>query len=409
MRSFIKKIIILLKRIFTIPSCIFSLLIGVCSASTFALFSNSKDAKLDYFASLMTQLSSYSNTEYGLIMDIEMGGDLGRLDVDAACHWCRNYSRYFFSNGAQVIRTIYDANLHPYVRVNDFFDSTPSLLISPIFSTHLNPNGVPTHDFYEVHFMFEELDMDFSGFDNFCCIRQSDADFLISKYPEKYSSYEDLIGEPLGLEFIRDGSRNPLSWKISNIILEEEGSYDHIFYDSFGSYILCYYYLPDLDGLVINCELGSSIQGSKQLITDLLNQYPLSENYYSLTNLSDETPSNIHQLFMDSLSQIVISPSIYAWWIVLVCLIYTVSIIVGIILSKKYAGDMTLSFISATLSYFIVYEILWAITHLNTTAVPLFSLTAIITTIVALIISNLFVTFTAIENPSAVKRIGRKI
>ena len=200
MRSFIKKIIILLKRIFTIPSCIFSLLIGVCSASTFALFSNSKDAKLDYFASLMTQLSSYSNTEYGLIMDIEMGGNLGRLDVDAACHWCRNYSRYFFSNGAQVIRTIYDANLHPYVRVNDFFDSTPSLLISPIFSTHLNPNGVPTHDFYEVHFMFEELDMDFSGFDNFCCIRQSDADFLISKYPEKYSSYEDLIGEPLGLE-----------------------------------------------------------------------------------------------------------------------------------------------------------------------------------------------------------------
>lgn len=95
------------------------------------------------------------------------------------------------------------------------------VIMSDVFSNHLDTQNNIVLDSYPFHLMYRESNSNFIGeFDNFCYITKKQADYLINT--NNYSDYDELIGKPLEINI----SDNLETWKISNIILDSGKFYE---------------------------------------------------------------------------------------------------------------------------------------------------------------------------------------
>ena len=228
--------------------------------SPFLAASGSEAASSEYLATLIAQ-EAVKNTE-SMVLNVNYAPipsdtPVTRAEVSSMCTEAHLDSTYKYVEMEYNARVVVNENVGDYVRIGSFEHPETSLVLSNVFSNHLNPLGETIFDIFELKLMFPKSNTNFSGYDNFCYIRQEDADYLIKESNGLYQNYEDLIDEVLEVNFV--GSEDLLRWKIANIVSFDNDVYRH-FNTVLGSWALCYIYLPSFEGCAFNFDYGGSVR-----------------------------------------------------------------------------------------------------------------------------------------------------
>ncbi len=226
----------------------------------FLAASGSEAASSEYLATLIAHEAT-ANTESKVLnvnyATIPSETPVTRAEVSSLCSAAHTDSTYKYVEMEYNARVLVNENIGDYVRVDSFQDPETSLVLSNAFTNHTNPKGEIIFDVFELKLMFPKTNTGFSGFDNFCYIRQEDADYLIQTSDGLYQDYEDLIDEPLPVRFL--GSEASLEWKIANIMFSDNEVYRH-FNTVIGPWALCYIYLPSYECCSFNFDYAGSVR-----------------------------------------------------------------------------------------------------------------------------------------------------
>lgn len=231
----------------------------------------------------------------------------------------------------------------------------PTILLSTVFSQHLNPNDEIVHDRFELKLMFKGSNSSFvEQFDNFCYITLNQADYLINNPSNNFNSYEDLIDQPLS---VKTDKGDILSWKIANIIIE--GGDNEYYQKLYGDYLLAYIYCDNFTDYSISFDYSSSLNDNIRYANTLNtvygeSDYDLQINKYNFLNKDAylDLPNllrNFNSSSSDSI-QFIIYSIIFLW-----CALVILTICFQKILSINYKIFVASSTCGFLFSYFIFW------------------------------------------------------
>lgn len=246
---------------------------AIAFLSPFLAASGSEAASSEYLATLIAQ-EAVKNTE-SMVLNVNYAPipsdtPVTRAEVSGMCTDAHLDSTYKYVEMEYNARVVVNENIGDYVRIGSFDHPETSLVLSNVFSNHLNPLGETIFDIFELNLMFPKSNTNFSGYDNFCYIRQEDADHLIEESGGLYQDYEDLIDETLEVTFA--GTEDPLRWKIANIMFSDNDVYRH-FNAILGPWTLCYIYLPSFEGCAFNFDYGGSVRTNETYLDMYRNRF----------------------------------------------------------------------------------------------------------------------------------------
>ena len=194
----------------------------------------------------------------------------------------------------------------------------------------------------------------FSGYDNFCYIRQEDADYLIENSGGQYQDYEDLIDAVLPVTFLKEDET--YEWKIANILYSDDDVYRH-FDKVIGPWMLCYIYLPSFEGCAFNFDYGGSVRTNESYLDMYRDKFGGKDFTVAITrrDILDQKASNvsrIQELMLGNAEQGY--PSVVAVSLSIASLIPSVALLFGF---RKFVSRNTVSALALVLIVaFCLYE-----------------------------------------------------
>ena len=264
----------------------------------FLAASGSSDASSEYLATLIAQEAA-TNTE-SLVLNVNYAPipsdtPLTRTEVSSMCSDAHLDSTYKYVEMNYNARVVVNENIGDYVRVESFESQETSLVLSNVFSNHQNPLGETIFDIFELKLMFPKTNTGFSGYDNFCYIRQEDADYLIESSGGQYQDYEDLIDTVLPVTFLKE--EEACEWKIANILYSDNDVYRH-FDKVIGPWMLCYIYLPSFEGCAFNFDYGGSVRTNESYLDMYRNKFGGKNFTIAITtrDILDQSASNVSRI-----------------------------------------------------------------------------------------------------------------
>jgi len=239
-------------------------------------------SKTELLARTISDVAIDNTTTKSLNINYVSKNQLSRNEVSSLITDSKDYSLNKYGSEYYNARLLFNSNISNFFVANELESSNPTVLLSNIFSNHKNASGETVHDLFELKLMFPDSNSSYAAFDNFCYLRQSDADFMIQNN-SSYETYQDLINETLHINYMNGNSPIPLNWKIANIILNNEGA-DSFYKNTYGTYILSYIDIFDFRGITVGFDYGTSIISNSNYINKLGDWLPYDDFDLSITN-----------------------------------------------------------------------------------------------------------------------------
>ena len=284
--------------VFNWRTAVLFLVSAVAFLSPFLAASGSEAASSEHLATLIAQ-EAVKNTE-SMVLNVNYAPipsdtPLTRSEVSSMCSDAHMDSTYKYVEMNYNARVVVNENVGDYVRVESFENRETSLVLSNVFSNHQNPLGETIFDTFELKLMFPKTNTNFSGHDNFCYIRQEDADYLIEASAGRYQGYEDLIDTTLPVTFL--GEERVCEWKIANILYSDNEVYRH-FNTVIGPWMLCYIYLPSFEGCAFNFDYGGSVRTNETYLDMYRDRFGGKDFTISITerDILDQAGSNVTRI-----------------------------------------------------------------------------------------------------------------
>ena len=366
------------KHYSSFTSWLFIILLNLALISCFLIPSITPNAYLETLSSLVneTALESTSNK----ILNVSytyVNEDANRALLTDAFSQANADTVYKNTNSGYNARVIYDANNAWNYSFPSFNNERRTLLISGVFSNHLNPNGETIHDVFEFKLMFPDANTSYTGFNNFCYIRQDDADTLITNSNGFYQTYEDLLGEELLVTYTSpNGTQEVVRWKIANVLCSDNDFY-HYMDEIIAPFVLCYTNLPSFYGFSYNFDYGTSIYTTMSYLQSQMSRF--GDGNYAFSIVQNNVLDN--EISKDRVDEILSyyspEPTTYPLsnevGIILSLCCYMPSLLVVLYQRfKEKKNIFPFCYIDLTISAFFVYTIFWGICGNNAFLTPFF-------------------------------------
>ena len=248
----------------------------------YLLFSQTSDAYFETLASLIAEEAGSRDETRLMNGNFVYLGEATRSGLSSLCTEASVNTNYEVANEGFNARVVYNSNIEPFYEIDSFEEQTQSILVSNVFSNHLNPEGAVIFDAFELELMFPETNTNYSGYDNFVYIRQSDADHLIAMSEGAFDSYESLIGYALPVRYIFGGASEERRWKVANILVEENAT-NEVLLDTIGPYMLAYINLPGFDRYSYNIDYSTSNARTEAALKTQLERFGGGEYSFQIT------------------------------------------------------------------------------------------------------------------------------
>ena len=248
----------------------------------YLLFSQTPDAYFETMASLIAEEAASKEGAKLMNGNFVYLGEATRSGLSSLCTEASVNTNYEVANEGFNARVVYNSNIEPFYEVDSFEEQAQSVLVSNVFSNHLNPKGAVIFDAFEFELMFPESNTNYSGYDNFVYIRQSDADHLIATSDGTFDSYESLIGYALPVRYVFEGASEERKWKVANILVEENAT-NEVLCDTIGPYMLAYINLPGFSRYSYNIDYSTSNARTEAALKTQLDRFGEGEYSFQVT------------------------------------------------------------------------------------------------------------------------------
>lgn len=271
--------------IFSWRGWVFIFLTIGCALSPFFVFSGSNTINNEILATMISE-EAINNCDDKVLnvnftrLDIPNNPPT-RAELSSLVSQAHLDTTYHFVETEYNALVMFNENIGDYYRVPSLPNPESSILLSNVFSNHKNPNGETIFDIFEIKLLFSASNTDFRGYDNFCYIRQDDADYLIKQSNGLYHSYEDLLNETLTVHSFPNN--DAYSWKIANIIAKDNDTYRH-FDTVYGPWLLAYIYVPNYVGYSYSFDYAGSINTNKVYLQRHQEAFGSGNYSFSITN-----------------------------------------------------------------------------------------------------------------------------
>ena len=246
----------------------------------YLLFSQTPDAYFETMASLIAEEAASSEGAKLMNGNFVYLGEATRSGLSSLCTEASVNTNYEVANEGFNARVVYNSNIEPFYEVDSFEEQAQSVLVSNVFSNHLNPKGAVIFDVFEFELMFPESNTNYSGYDNFVYIRH--ADHLIAMSDGVFDSYESLIGYALPVRYVFEGASEERKWKVANILVEENDT-NEVLLDTIGPYMLAYINLPGFSRYSYNIDYSTSNARTEAALKTQLDRFGGGEYSFQVT------------------------------------------------------------------------------------------------------------------------------
>ncbi len=337
----------------------------IACLTPFFAFSSSNVISNEYLATMISEEAIYNRKEQVLNVNyVRLNNETSatRAELSNICLEAYSDTTYRFVNAQYNAVALFNENVGNYHRFPQLKNSKTSVILSNIFSNHQNPNDETIHDIFELSLMYESSNTDFRDFDNFCYIRQEDADYLITNSNGIFKSYEDLINTSLTCVLPNDIDGQSYSWKIANILLSDNDIYQH-FNEVYGPWMLAYIFVPEYSGYSYSFDYAGSINNNVTYLNRHRNRFTDGNYSFQITehNVIDKNQSYSNQI-IELMTQ---KPLGYGFEIALVFAFFPfiIWVVLYLLFYKKVYSFKWWLFGGEFLFGFIIYEI-FSITYL---------------------------------------------